>query len=77
MPQPMSTPTAEGMIAPRVGITEPTVAPMPQCTSGMTAMCPCTTGRRAVWRSCSRAFSATSTPRVQALMGTPGDSSSS
>ena len=39
MPQPMSTPTAAGMIAPLVGITEPTVAPMPQCTSGMTATC--------------------------------------
>ena len=30
MPQPMSTPTAAGMIAPLVGITEPTVAPMPE-----------------------------------------------
>ena len=30
MPQPMSTPTAAGMIAPFVGITEPIVAPMPQ-----------------------------------------------
>jgi hypothetical protein len=37
MPQPMSTPTAAGMIAPRVGITLPTVAPMPQCTSGIAA----------------------------------------
>ncbi len=27
MPQPMSTPTAAGMIAPTVGMTEPTVAP--------------------------------------------------
>lgn len=34
MPQLMSTPTAAGMIAPRVGITLPMVAPMPQCTSG-------------------------------------------
>ncbi len=38
MPQPISTPTAAGMIAPLVGITEPTVAPMPKCTSGITAM---------------------------------------
>ena len=37
MPQPMSTPTAAGMMAPTVGITDPTVAPLPQCTSGMTA----------------------------------------
>jgi hypothetical protein len=29
MPQPMSTPTAAGTIAPVVGITLPTVAPMP------------------------------------------------
>ena len=29
MPQPMSTPTAAGMIAPFVGITLPTVAPSP------------------------------------------------
>ena len=30
IPQPMSTPTAAGMIAPTVGITLPTVAPMPE-----------------------------------------------
>jgi hypothetical protein len=30
MPQPMSTPTAAGMIAPLVGITLPTVAPIPK-----------------------------------------------
>ena len=29
MPQPMSTPTAAGITAPLVGITEPTVAPIP------------------------------------------------
>src|SRR2546425_6159406 len=28
---------AAGMIAPRIGITLPTVAPMPQCTSGIAA----------------------------------------
>lgn len=37
MPQPMSTPTADGMIAPSVGMTEPTVAPIPTCASGMSA----------------------------------------
>ena len=37
MPQPISTPTAAGMIAPFVGTTDPTVAPMPRCTSGITA----------------------------------------
>jgi hypothetical protein len=36
---PMSTPTARRMIAPLVAITEPTVAPMPQCTSGIAATC--------------------------------------
>ena len=39
MPQPMSTPTAAGMTAERVGITDPTVAPIPRCTSGMAATC--------------------------------------
>jgi hypothetical protein len=37
MPQPMSTPTAAGMMAPTVGMTLPTVAPIPQWTSGMAA----------------------------------------
>ena len=37
MPQPMSTPTAEGMIAPSVGMTDPTVAPIPTWASGMRA----------------------------------------
>jgi hypothetical protein len=30
IPHPMSTPTAAGMMAPMVGMTLPTVAPMPQ-----------------------------------------------
>jgi len=53
MPQPMSTPTAAGITAPRVGITEPTVAPMPTWASGMRATWPSMIGRRAVfsaWR---------------------------
>jgi len=37
MPQPISTPTAAGTTAPRVAITEPIVAPMPRCTSGIAA----------------------------------------
>jgi hypothetical protein len=37
MPQPMSTPTPAGMMARRVGMTVPTVEPMPACTSGITA----------------------------------------
>ncbi len=52
MPQPMSTPTAAGMIAPCVAITEPTVAPLPTCTSGITARCECTNGMRAMFSSC-------------------------
>ncbi len=71
MPQPMSTPTAAGMMAPLVGITEPTVAPMPQCTSGMAATWPCTIGSWAVLRSWRRAFSSVWTPRIHALIGTP------
>ena len=39
MPQPMSTPTAAGMIAPSVGMTDPTVAPRPRCASGISARC--------------------------------------
>ena len=31
-------PTAAGMIAPLVGITDPTVAPIPLCTSGIAAI---------------------------------------
>ena len=71
MPQPMSTPTAAGMIAPTVGITEPTVAPMPQCTSGMTAMWLWMKGRAATLRSCFIADSSIGTPLVQALIGAP------
>jgi hypothetical protein len=37
IPQPMSTPTAAGATAPRMAITDPTVAPFPACTSGITA----------------------------------------
>jgi len=39
MPQPMSTPTAAGMTARSVGITDPTVAPRPRWASGMSARC--------------------------------------
>ena len=48
MPQPMSTPTAAGMIAPTVGITLPTVAPLPRCASGIKARCGRTNGIDAV-----------------------------
>ncbi len=71
MPQPMSTPTAAGMMAFVHGMTEPTVAPLPQCTSGMAATWWWTNGSAAMLRSCCSAFSATGTPLVQALMGTP------
>ena len=36
---PISTPTAAGMTAPKVGTTLPMVEPLPRCTSGMTARC--------------------------------------
>jgi len=71
MPQPMSTPTAAGMIAPTVGITLPTVAPIPAWTSGMTATHLWMKGRRATFRSCAAAFSSNDTPRVHALIGAP------
>jgi hypothetical protein len=54
MPQPMSTPTAAGMIAPRVGITEPTVAPLPRCASGMNARCGKMNGIVLVASACAR-----------------------
>ena len=67
MPQPMSTPTAAGTIAPRVGITLPTVAPIPRCTSGITATWRWMNGSNAILRSCSLAESSTGTPRVHGL----------
>ena len=39
IPQPMSTPTAAGMIAPSVGMHDPTIAPIPTWQSGMIATC--------------------------------------
>src|SRR3954462_2686381 len=52
IPQPMSTPTAAGTIACLVAITEPTVAPLPQWTSGIPAMWLWTKGSDATLRSC-------------------------
>jgi hypothetical protein len=68
MPQPMSTPTAAGMIAPFVAITLPTVAPMPKCTSGMAAT-PCLwmNGELGEFFSCCRAESSISS--VHSLIG--------
>jgi hypothetical protein len=40
------------MMAFLVGITEPTVAPMPRCTSGIAATWWCTIGRREMLTSC-------------------------
>jgi hypothetical protein len=71
IPQPMSTPTAAGTIAPSVGITLPTVAPIPKCTSGITATHLCTNGKLATFSTCARAASSNGTPRTQALIGTP------
>jgi hypothetical protein len=67
----MSTPTAAGMIAPRVGITLPTVASMPQCTSGIAATHLYMNGNCATFRSCWRAASSRGTPLVHVLIGTP------
>ena len=53
MPQPMSTPTAAGMIAPNVGITDPTVAPLPRCASGIRARCGKINGICDAVRACS------------------------
>jgi hypothetical protein len=53
----MSTPTAAGMTAPSVGMTDPTVAPSPRCASGMSARCGYTNGICAVVRACCSVFS--------------------
>jgi hypothetical protein len=37
MPQPRSTPANDGTMAPSVGMTDPTVAPIPKCASGISA----------------------------------------
>ncbi|MCY1292300.1 hypothetical protein D9M70_415170 [compost metagenome] len=71
IPQPISTPTAAGMIAPTVGITLPMVDPLPRCTSGITAMCLKMNGSCAVFSSCWRASGSTGTPSVQYLIGLP------
>jgi hypothetical protein len=65
IPQPMSTPTAAGMIAARVAITVPTVAPLPRCTSGITATWPARIGSRVTLRICSSAPCSTSMFPVQ------------
>ena len=56
MPHPMSTPMADGMTAPFVGITDPTVEPIPKCASGISATCPSTMGRRDSILACSSVF---------------------
>src|SRR5450432_2469033 len=70
MPQPMSTPTAAGAIAPRIAMTEPTVAPRPACTSAMTATWCATHGRPATFLSWPITFESTSSRGAQIMMGT-------
>lgn len=67
MPQPISTPTAAGMIALSVAMTVPTVLPLPRWQSGISAT-PLRSmkGRRARFLACARASSSMS---AQALMG--------
>jgi hypothetical protein len=71
MPQPMSTPTAAGMIAPLVAITEPIVAPLPWCTSGIAATHLWMNGSAASRASCALASASNGTPRVHDFTGTP------
>ena len=71
IPQPISTPTAAGTIAPCVAMTEPTVAPIPTCASGMSATCEWTNGNLAVSRAWSRVFSSIpSAPQTRSLSST-------
>ena len=66
----MSTPTAAGMIAFFVAMMLPTVAPIPTCTSGITATQRLTIGSLVTFASCAIAPGSTGTPRVHALIGT-------
>ena len=70
IPQPISTPTAAGITASTEGMTLPMVAPLPICTSGITAICECTNGILAIFFNCSCACSSKGTPLVHALMVT-------
>ena len=70
MPQPMSTPTAAGATAPRIAMTEPTVAPRPACTSAMTATWCATHGSAATFLSCVITFESTSSRGAHSLTGT-------
>ena len=60
MPQPMSTPTAEGRTAFLVATTLPTVAPSPKCASAIRQTGPARIGSREVRSACSRALSSSS-----------------
>ena len=59
IPQPMSTPTAAGMMAPLVARTVPTVAPLPKWQSGMTATCLNTNPIEEVFSICFSACAST------------------
>src|SRR6185369_14135047 len=72
MPQPMSTPTAAGATAPRMAMTEPTVAPRPACTSGITATWCATQGSEATFFSWVMTCESTSLIGAQSRMGTEG-----
>ena len=69
MPQPMSTPTAAGATAPFIAITEPTVAPLPRWTSGITATWCATQGSAATFLSCVMTSESTSSSGAHSSMG--------
>lgn len=68
MPQPMSTPTAAGMIARSVGMTEPTVAPRPRWASGISATCGWMNGILAVVSACCRVLSSSSEAQLKSRL---------
>lgn len=67
IPHPMSTPTAAGITASRVGITVPTADPFPKCASGINATCGCTKGIDAVCFACSIVLSSISEAKFSSL----------
>ena len=64
----MSTPTADGITAFLVGITDPTVAPMPTWASGMRATWPSTIGSRAVFSAWRMVWSSISDAQEMSLL---------
>ena len=67
----MSTPTADGVIGPRLGITEPTVEPLATCAIGINAICVDARRPRRARRLCHRAVANTPLPTTAGAVQSP------